>query len=334
MIGLLEDLTISQTVRLSADLVDSLVAQEAFYAYRHWQGFGKDVPRQLLRWELLHMPPEAMAWVAMRGSTPVGIACVAPNAWESEQLATRIGGFRHLLAAGAGLQRQDTLRVLLDTVQADCRDRFDCLVRHVDIGDTATIAALQAAGAHLVDTGVSFIRAGRDLRPYLRRTFPRRCTVRPYQDADRPAVEALARQTYFGGRFYHDAHFSRARVDALYQAWVRRCVDGTFADRVVVALRQGEVGALLAYQFQGWLNEAAQVRLMGRGLLAVRPDCRGLALEVVRGACLWEADADYLQCDVHLENLDVVGLLGKGCRMDVAHLRHVFHWWLRESDGA
>jgi len=329
MIATAEDVQITAIPQPERDMVDLLLASYAYYPYRHWRGFGADVPRHALRWDLLHghRRQGSMWLLARNGTDVVGLVLVEPSPWESEWLVTSIGELRHLITLGDRTQRQAIAEALLATVRQRLRGSIECLLHRVDVDDYATMAALQTQGFRLVDTTISFIR-GREFRPYLRRRFRRPCPVRPYRDEDWPAVEAIARQSHFGGRLYNDPRFARPRVDALYLEWVRRCCQRDFADEVIVALRHDHIGGFLSYQFQRGLYEAARIRLVGRGLLAVGPEHRGLALELIRGASLSEVRADFLQCDIHLENLDLLGLYGRALRMDVAHIQHVFHGWL------
>lgn len=331
----IQEVEVLQAGRLTPDVVDHLLRDYAFYPYRHWRGFGQGVPCQLVRWGLLNLcAPQTPLWLLAKDeSGPVGLACVVGSPWESEQLATPIAELRYLITIGDVEQRQAVAEALLRGIKQRVSGTVACLVHRLDSADYATMAALQTQGFRLVDTTISFIR-GREFRPYLRRRFRRPPPVRPYRDEDWPAVEAIARQSHFGGRLYNDSQFARPRVDALYLEWVRRCCQRDFADEVIVALRHDHIGGFLSYQFQRGLYEAARIRLVGRGLLAVGPEHRGLALDLIRGASLGEIRADFLQCDIHLENLDLLGLYGRALRMDVAHIQHAFHGWLDTGPDA
>lgn len=329
MIDTTQALEISQPARFAAEVVDRVLARYALYPYRHWLGFGQGVPRELVRWGLLNaqQPQASWCWLATDGSEPVGLAHVIARPWESEQLGRPIAELRDFITVGDVEQRRSVAQVLLEAIRQRLSGMVACLVHHVDIADHPTIGALEGCGWRLVDTTMSFIR-GRDFRPYLQRTFRRPCPIRPYREEDWPAVEAIARQSCFGGRLYNDSGFTRDRVDALYLEWARLCCQRVFADEVIVALRHDHIGGFLSYQFQRGLFEAAGIRLVGRGLLAVGAAHRGLALELIRGASLTELRADFLQCDIHVENADLMGLYGRVLRMSVAHVRHAFHWWL------
>lgn len=330
MLGTVQALEVRQRTGFPPEAVDALLARHPFYPYRHWRGFGEGAARKLLRWDLLDRcaSDASLCLIATWGLEPLGLAVAELSGWESEQLGVRIVTVRHLIAVGVATQRQQVLEALLRAVKRASGEGVTCFVHRVDSVDYATIAALEAQGFGLVDTSVSFIR-GREFRPYLRRVFRRPCPVRPYQGQDWPAIESIASRSHFGGRLYHDPRFPKARVDALYREWVRLCCQRIFADEVIVAIRRGEVGGFLSYQFQRDLYRAAQIRLVGRGLLAVAPEHRGLALELIRGASLTELGADFLQCDIHLENLELMGLYGRTLRMDIAHIHHVFHCWMQ-----
>jgi hypothetical protein len=196
------------------------------------------------------------------------------------------------------------------------------------VDDAGAIAALEQEGFTLVDTLVSFIGSRGLWEPFVP-AMTGRCIVRAMAPEDTPAIEALARTTYFGGRFYRDPRILRERADQLYQTWARECCRKRFADDAVVAVRREQVIGFLAYQLQARLQAALGVRVAGRGLLAVAPGHRGIALDLVRGALLQaEPVADFGQFDMHLSNVELFGLYCRVFRMAIAHQRHTFHRWL------
>jgi len=311
------------------EAVDELLARYEFYPYRHWRGFGLEVPKRLLRWDLLNGETTELALrlLAMEGLRPVGLACIIPSRWESEQLDTKLAEIRHLITVGNGEQRRCITGALVEFMRQQLSGTVDCLVHRVDSADAVTVAMLEAYRFHLVDTTVSFV-SGPGIVPFIRRTFPRPCAVRLCREEDWPEVEVIVRERGFAGRFYNDPRLDRARCDVLYREWARLAVQGVFADEVVVALRHGRVAGFLSYQWQPGAYEVAKIRLRGRGLLAVGSAYKGLALELIRGAILWDEKAEFRQFDTQLNNHEFWTLLNRGLRMDVAHVRHVFHGWL------
>ncbi len=326
-------LSVQRPERYSPEVVDALLAAYPFVPYRRWRGFGRDVPKALTRWRLLNDSTDSGTerWLVMDEARPVGLASLVPSSWESAQLGMTMVELRHLITVGTPHERQDIGTVLLQHIQEQLSGQAVCVVHRLDSEDYATIAALEAARFRLVDTSVSFIQ-GKGILPHLRGMARRTTTVRQYREEDWPAVEAIARQSFFGGRYYHDPHIPRSRSDALFLAWVRQCCQRVFADEVMLGLRADHVGGFLAYQCQRWLEEAAGIRLMGRGVLAVEPEHRGLALELIRGAILRDpTGADFIQFDSHIESVDLLGLYSRFLRMEVAHIQHVFHGWLGEE---
>jgi len=65
---------------------------------------------------------------------------------------------------------------------------------------------------------------------------------------------------------------------------------------------------------------------------------KGLVVGLIRGAILRDPDgADFLQFDAHLSHIEYCTILGRGFRMGIAHMHHVFHGWLDRmplSDGS
>ena len=322
--------TIQQVPSFPFETIDRLLARYPFPPYRHWSAGGRDVARQILRWDLLHKAPaeSSQCWLAMAASEPLGLAVGEPSRWESEQLGTRMVELRHLIVVGNRAQRQEVAEALLVAIKRFWMETPTCLIHRLDSADSATIAALEAESFRLVDTGVSFIRDATAVRSHLNRIFHHPCPGRPYQPEDHPEMEAIVRRSRFGGRLYHDSHLPEEKVDALYREWARLCCEGIFADQVMVAARAGRIGGFISYQLQRDLYEATGIRVVGRGLLAVAPEHRGLAAELIRSAMLIERQTEFFQCDIHLENLELLGMYGRVFRMEVAHVRHVFHGWV------
>lgn len=321
---------------LSADAVEMLLQPPLFPPYRHWRGFGREVPRRLMQWELLHSHDEAGArqrLLFMRGGDIAGLAWAEAAPWESRQLGVAMAHVRHLLVPGiSGAVRRRQAEEMLQALAASCRGTVQCLVHRVDVEDAAMIAAVQGAGAQVVDTLVSFLCDRRAMTPRLLRQFRDRCVVRDMAPEDAPQLEAIVRASRFDGRLYRDARLPPARVDALYLEWARQCWRGAFADRVLVAERGGVVVGFLASQLQRRLETAAGIRLAGHGLMAASPGQPGIALELVRRHILLaEGQADFGQFDIHVANLEHLALYSRVLRLRVAHVRHVFHQWL---DGA
>jgi len=328
-----EDIAVREVDSFAPDDVNAVVNAYPFLPYRRWRRIGAGVPAQLVRWDLLFHPSktERTYWIAMRKNRPVGLAVIEPCLWESTQLKRRIAQVRYLMAIGNNAERHAIACAIINAIRTRMNSHIECLVYRVDCEDNAIVAAVETKGFHLVDTMVSFI-AGREIISRIRRRLRPPSGIRPATSEDWPEIETIVRGRHFGGRFYRDWHFSQRDADELYVEWARACCKGQFADQVIVGLHGKQMGGFLTYQRQSWMHEAAGLRLMGRGLLAVSPTSPGLSLKIVQGALLLDPDCfDCVQFDMHLENHRMFELCGRLLRMNIAHVQHVFHGWIGET---
>lgn len=317
---------------LPESVAEALARAYPYHAYRRWKGFGAEVPQRLLCWQLLHdheEPGPHWRMLVSHGEEVLGLAWVVSRPWESQQLGHAVGALRHLIVvAPTDAERRNATRALWQALEAQLGGSLECVSHSVDVDDWVSIGVLQTEGFFLVDTLISFL-CGREILGDMSRRLRQRCLVRPATAEDAAELEAIARACHFGGRYYHDPHVSREAADRLYLEWVRQCARKVFADEVVVGVRQGRVAGFLAFQRHRALEKAFGIRLGGRGLLAVLPQHKGMALDIVQSGIFMGSHAvDFGQFDIHLDNVELLRLYGRALRMDIAHVQHVFHGWL------
>jgi hypothetical protein len=99
--------------------------------------------------------------------------------------------------------------------EAADREGIRCLTALVDAADTAGVVAAEEAGFRCYDIRVELER------PVELGEAPE-STVREATLADRPALEAVARERFAATRFFADPHFPRERAAGLYVAFLDR----------------------------------------------------------------------------------------------------------------
>jgi dTDP-4-amino-4,6-dideoxy-D-galactose acyltransferase len=157
---------------------------------------------------------------------------------------------------------------------------IDCLYFLAALHHDETIRLLERNRFHLVDARMTFgqaivsSRPGRVIRPKSRPSIP----------SDLPILREIARASYHDTRFYYDSHFSRQRVDELYETWIERSCNG-FADTVlVVESGRRPVGYVTCH-----LKESGEGQI---GLVGVHDACRGRGVGrvLVKEALRWFAE--------------------------------------------
>lgn len=130
---------------------------------------------------------------------------------------------------------------------------------------TPELRSLLAAGAYLADTLLQFAKPLNQgltsiLDSHVRWTMPE----------DRPAVRAIARQSFRYSRFHQDALFSRDQADELKAAWVENFYQGERGDRLAVLEHAGETA--------GFVQLFCRPEAWTIDLIALRPDLQGQGL--------------------------------------------------------
>lgn len=142
--------------------------------------------------------------------------------------------------------------------------QIECVYALSEESDHATIRALNALGARLVDMRLTFERA---LTPS---EAPIELEIRHARPEDVPALRALAGSSHGTSRFYVDGRFPRARCDEMFAQWIENSCNG-WANVVRVALFDGRVAGYAT----GHARENARGEI---GLVAVDPRAQGHGL--------------------------------------------------------
>jgi ribosomal protein S18 acetylase RimI-like enzyme len=155
---------------------------------------------------------------------------------------------------------------------------LDCVYLRAAASDVDTIQAAESAGFRLVDIRLTFASDGPFHEPAP--TLASDVVVRGARPEDVPALEAIAREAHFDGRFHVDAGFGAARASALYAHWIARCCANRDGE-VFVLERRGTISGYLACERDDEgagrialvaVSDAAQGQGLGLALVA-----RGLA---------------------------------------------------------
>jgi dTDP-4-amino-4,6-dideoxy-D-galactose acyltransferase len=154
-----------------------------------------------------------------------------------------------------------------------------CLYLLVDLHDMASVRLAEQHDYRLVDVQVTFEAAPADVRRIV--PVDRMPAMRPAQDEDIPACEAIARRTFRNSRFHNDPGFTDGQANELYATWIRRSIEG-WADFVTVLGPVGDPYGFMSCHRNGKM-----------GLSAVREDRRGRG----EGRALYQAGFDWFEAN-------------------------------------
>jgi GNAT superfamily N-acetyltransferase len=206
---------------------------------------------------------------------------------------------------------------------------FDLVIARCSADDLAGAAALEAAGARLMDVHVGFDRALTDADAVLD-PADEPVDVATVDDADE--VAALCRTAFSGsaGHYHADPRLPDDRCTEVYADWGRRL---TLDPAVTAVVQRGADGAIVG------LATVAVDPMLGRATVAldaVREDHRGTGtfsrLGRQRLALARRGGAGRIWTAVHLQNV-------ASCRANerlgfrIASAELTFHVWRRASQG-
>lgn len=194
--------------------------------------------------------------------------------WDSEHFGRRIA------RVAAGRLTADSTAAILARAE---EERVDCLYFLADPGDPETVRQAERHRFRLVDVRVT-LQAAAAAPVAAGPAATAETLLRPAEEADLPALRALARRSHRDSRFYFDRGFPELLCDRLYERWIENSVRG-WAEAVLVA---GEPGRPAGY-VTCHLDAGRGGRI---GLVAVAADAggRGLGRALVMAAVGWFAE--------------------------------------------
>ena len=143
-----------------------------------------------------------------------------------------------------------------------------CLVTLIGLDQTAAIVAAEEVGFRSYDVRIELVRERAEA---LEQTEPIVAKV-----ADLPALEEVARESFFDSRFYADPHFPDERAAEMYALWVRRGMDD---DERLLLTTEDREGFIVCH-----LDAGGRVGTIDLIAVAAQARGRGLASQLLGGA--------------------------------------------------
>ncbi|MFH1177358.1 MAG: GNAT family N-acetyltransferase [Acidobacteriota bacterium] len=236
--------------------------------------------------------------------------------WDSEFFGVRV----------ASLQDCRPTRGELRAAVAWCAtERIDCLYFLCAADATASANAAEDEGFRLVDVRIELQWSATESEAVMPAELP--AGVRPAGVADEPGLLRLTDHAFQHSRFFHDAHFSRERVNELFRRWISQDLRGDgMAERVLLAESDSVAGYVTLNPEGG-----DGVRI---GLIAIADRARqggaGASLLAAAQAHCRQTGRRRLVVATQLRNVAAQRLFQRcGCRTEKVGLW--FHKWFSRS---
>jgi L-amino acid N-acyltransferase YncA len=315
---------------LSSDdlpVLDELITRFPYNPYRHYRILSRRRQADVLR-ALIRQPAEGgigTAFVASsRGSAGPHAACLLRQLdWETEFFGLPMGRLESMLGSDAN---PEALRGLLGTVVAEARAQGVVhLAARVDIADCRTVHMLEDLGFRLMDTLVTYIYGRKERPPEDVRNMG---LQRPYEPKDRDQLLEIAAEAYsdFKGRYHNDPHLADERATAMYVEWARRCVDGEWAEQILVTEDgNGYLHGFATFRRIEPVSTVGGVGVYGGGLGGCRRQRPGAYMGLLQGATQWiYVKGAVTECQTQSFNFPTIRLY-EALAQRFVRAEHTFH---------
>lgn len=217
---------------------------------------------------------------------------------------------------------------ILERALAECREWGAQVVYYLaDSNHDSSVLLAEQAGFHLVDVRVTL-----EWRPPDRGTREPPLVsdgwiLRDSHADDLPALQTIARTSYYHSRYYYDWHYPRERCDALYMEWIAQSCNGN-AERVMVAERNHTVVGYVTCHFSP-SEQAGQI-----GLVGIHADTRGLGigLLLIQSAQAWFREQGSQSVSVVTQGRNIAAQrLYQSCGFMTSNVQLWYHKWVDEQ---
>lgn len=230
--------------------------------------------------------PAVRAWSAPARERLQGLALLQPLEWDSRVLGMAAARL-DVLVRGDADGRASIVDALLDAAILEARLLG---ARHVsirvDAADDAVIQRLEAHGFINVDALMTF---GARVDEIAAPDEAGDIAIRMASGADGAAVSDIAASAFRDGRFHADPSVPPERAEAVYRTWATACCDGSAADAVLLAIRDGRTAGFIACRIdrEGAVHSAGRVGTISLVACSGAARGRGVGSALVRAAAGW-----------------------------------------------
>ena len=305
--------------------IEPLVEAYAFKPFRHYRVLSRKQQTAVMLDEIRQTLEHRSGVVLEAGDGPDRALAVARGLdWDSQFFGVPMGRIEYVVASNPALL-PSLLGATLDALSA-------LGVRHVaarvDVADIPVMGGLEGHGFRLMDALVTYTtRPGKEPPNIVREVG----TIRPFREADGPALVEIAEVAYrgFRGRFHLDPRLDPSRCDAFYVEWARQCVSGTMADMIFVSEgTDGRVLGFLAFRQREPVSSVGGTPVFGGGLGACRPDVPGAYSGLIRAGTIWAHErGGVAECQTQNYNFPTVRIY-EAVGAHYVRAEYTLHHWL------
>ncbi len=214
------------------------------------------------------------------------------------------------------------------------RSAADLVVAEVDTRDLDGLAAAVGAGFVPVDTSLTYIgdsdEGTANLHPShgLTVDIGSPATVPVTEDEVALSVE-VARASLHLDHWHSDPRVDSDRASEWYATWVQRAFEGTWADVIILARRDGVLVGFGCFKRWELLADRFAIPVMGRSLaLAFGPEARGAGSAITHAASTAKPlGYRFLEARTSVRNLNLNNVVGRQGSMRLVRSAHVLHAW-------
>jgi hypothetical protein len=212
-----------------------------------------------------------------------------------------------------------------DALRAEGYAHVSCVA---ETQDRAACWALQEVGCFHVGTKITWMapltgeRVPYELPPPLRIEVLGRDTISTLAPSSWRRLHEWTATAFDRGPFVFDLAVPAERAAAIYQVWTEKAFTGEWADVLLVVRDGDEIVAFNSMMLVHDLSEAANVRIVGRGIGATLPGYRGLFSALQKEcAAVRPLGAAFLENETQaatLPSINAFGKLGHHCVRSIA----------------
>lgn len=227
---------------------------------------------------------DTKAWGIRLSGKLAGIAIIHEAKWETDFFGRKIADLKLYSGTVSLRETANTSRLLLaEAVQWCLEHNFESMAIKIDCEDFGSLQALHESNFYLVDTMLTYIF---DKDSCVLPSTNERYAVRDFEPKDEPAVVAIAERAFkkYPNRFRIDLSFSRNAVDQYFTEWTKNLCNGSMADALIVAEKDGNVVGFLGWRSQRDLQKYTGVDIPGRGLGATATNFQDAYIDLLHAA--------------------------------------------------
>jgi ribosomal protein S18 acetylase RimI-like enzyme len=221
------------------DTWSQLVGLLKDYPHKPYRGYGLWSPERLSA-HFQHHVHQAVSnqcnqsWIAVQGDQLVGLACLGPLDWDSQQLDLKTARLECLISREEEASDSILQELVLDKVSMVCQETgIRYLLVRQDAGDINNLQALENAGFVILDGLLTYMKhlTQDDVYPYHNVGF----RIRAAGVGDLEALSSIARRAFIFDRYHADPIIPDCVADDLHEAWLHNSVLEKAADIVLLA---------------------------------------------------------------------------------------------------